>query len=442
MPRGGKVRTNVKRDDKGRILPSGISQRKDGRYIWRFTYEGVSYTPLYSWDLAELKNIMIIKKAEILQGTYQAPDKITLNQYYKHYLETYKKGKINDTSYKNMVNYWEWYVADTLGKRKIQKVKRGHIVELYNRLQTREDRPISWGTVKTVNSLIFNTLEKAYTEEVIHKNSAYKVLEDATKSTIEKEKIPLTEHQISVFMNFISNHRYFSFHKNFFTVLFGTGMRVGECCALCKNDILLNEEYIKLYKTLYYKTLEEGGKRQKWIGGTKTVMGTRTIPMLNGVKKAIDNQMKFLQSARYMSAETVTSIIDIKDVVQLEKGYSDFLFLNQEKTPYTPDYVTQIIKKIVRSYNKTEEKKAKEDKRQAVLLPDFSAHCTRHTFATLANDKHIGMEHIAKWLGHSVMTEDDKRKFKTTERYVHKTWMTNYKGLKEDVQTLNEIKIE
>ena len=54
MARGRKVETGVKRDNKGRILPKGISQRKDGRYIWRYTYNGVTFKPVYSWDLQTL----------------------------------------------------------------------------------------------------------------------------------------------------------------------------------------------------------------------------------------------------------------------------------------------------------------------------------------------------------------------------------------------------
>lgn len=67
MARGRKVETGVKRDNKGRILPKGISQRKDGRYIWRYTYEGVSYKPVYSWDLKALKQYADEEKLKIIK---------------------------------------------------------------------------------------------------------------------------------------------------------------------------------------------------------------------------------------------------------------------------------------------------------------------------------------------------------------------------------------
>ena len=67
MARGRKVETSVKRDNKGRILPKGISQRKDGRYIWRYTYEGVSYKPVYSWDLKALKQYTDEERLKIIK---------------------------------------------------------------------------------------------------------------------------------------------------------------------------------------------------------------------------------------------------------------------------------------------------------------------------------------------------------------------------------------
>lgn len=48
------------------------------------------------------------------------------------------------------------------------------------------------------------------------------------------------------------------------------------------------------------------------------------------------------------------------------------------------------------------------------------------------------MEHIAQWLGHVALSEDNKRNYKTTLG-VHETWMKNHKELQKDVQVLNDI---
>lgn len=435
MAKNSRKREGVRRDDKGRVLPKGISQRADGRYIWRFTHDGFTYPPVYNKDLMSLKKFAAVKKAEILQGTFNMPDKMTLNQYFKQYMENYKKGNIKAVSYENILNYWGWYVQDSLGVRQIQKIKRVDLINLYNKLQTREIKPISWGTVCMVNNLVSNVLEKAYVEDLIPKNPAHKVLEDVRQMTKVTVREALTVEQVNLFLDYIDSHRFYKYHKNFFTVLLGTGMRVGECCGLCEEDVNFEEGYLKVYKTLYYRN-SDGAGRRKLMGGTKSKSGTRTLPLLKGVRCALEDQLEWKQNMKLKSEEAVESVPEAGDVVKLHNKYSDFIFLTQYKTAYTPDYVTRIIKKVVCSYNEDEKHKAKEEDREAIELPEFSAHYIRHTFATRAEENGLGIERIALWLGHS-----KNEGSKTTRRYVHKNWEDVWKELADDVEILDLMRV-
>lgn len=422
-------------DNKGRKLLKGISQRKDGRYIWRLTYEGITYPPVYDNDLRRITDTATIKKAEILKGTFTMPDKIKLNQYFAYYMKTYKKGSIKVVSYENSMNYWKWYVQESLGKRPMQKIKRAEIIDIYKKLMTREVKPISWETVRRVNNLVESVLKKASAEGIISKNPAEKILEDIPKLTEGKVREALTPEQIDLFLNYIDGHRYFRYHKNFFSVLLGTGMRVGECCGLCEEDVNVEEGYLKIYKTLYYRS-SDGTGRRKLIGGTKSKSGTRTLPLLNGVRCALEDQLKFKRDTKLKCKEVVEAVSETGDEEKLESSYSNFIFLTQDGTAYTPDYVTQIIKKVVRSYNKVEEAKAKEEGRQGIKLPEFSAHYTRHTFATRAKENGVSIEHIALWLGHS-QNEGNK----TTRRYIHEDWVDGWKELVADIERLAGVRV-
>lgn len=425
----------VRYDNKGRKLPKGISQRKDGRYIWRLTYGGIAYPPVYDNDLKRIKEIATIKKAEILQGTFTMPDKIKLNQYFAHYMKTYKKGSIKEVSYENSMNYWKWYVQESLGKSQIQIIKRADFINHYKKMQTRKVKPISWETVKRIHNMVENVLEKAYVEGIIPNNPAKGILEDVPKLTEGKVREALTLEQVDLFLNYIEGHRYYRYHKNFFSVLLGTGMRVGECCGLCEEDVNIEEGYLKIYKTLYYRS-SDGTGRRKLIGGTKSKSGTRTLPLLNGVRCALEDQLKFKRDTKLKCKEAVESVSETGDVEKLEKSYSNFIFLTQDGTAYTPDYVTQIIKKVVRSYNKVEEAKAKAEGRQAIKLPEFSAHYTRHTFATRAVEMGVSIEHIALWLGHS-KNEGNR----ITRIYIHKDWGDGWKELVADIEQLAGMRV-
>lgn len=172
------------------------------------------------------------------------------------------------------------------------------------------------------------------------------------------------------------------------------------------------------------------------MGGTKSRSGTRTLPLLKGVRCALEDQLEWKQNTKLKCKETVESVIEAGDVVKLQNKYSKFIFLTQDRTAYTPDYVTQIIKKVVRSYNRDEERKAKEKNRKAIKLPEFSAHYTRHTFATRAEENGVSIERIALWLGHS-----KNEGGQTTRRYVHKNWEDGWKELKGDEELLDKVRV-
>lgn len=48
--------TISRRDNKGRILPKGVTQRSDGRFMFRMMRNGKLSAPIYDWDLTRLKN--------------------------------------------------------------------------------------------------------------------------------------------------------------------------------------------------------------------------------------------------------------------------------------------------------------------------------------------------------------------------------------------------
>ena len=96
------VDTHSKRDSKGRILPKGISQRKDGKYIFRITYEGKRYKPIYDTDLSRLKKRAEKMRMEITSGGYADEPNMTLNQWMVRYLEYRKATGLKEISAQGM----------------------------------------------------------------------------------------------------------------------------------------------------------------------------------------------------------------------------------------------------------------------------------------------------------------------------------------------------
>ncbi|VUW97693.1 tyrosine-type recombinase/integrase [Faecalibacterium prausnitzii] len=62
--------------------------------------------------------------------------------------------------------------------------------------------------------------------------------------------------------------------------------------------------------------------------------------------------------------------------------------------------MSRAIKRIIADYNAGEEVEAKKQQREAVLLPDFSAHHLRHTFCTRLCEKETNLKVIQSVMGH------------------------------------------
>ena len=82
-------------------------------------------------------------------------------------------------------------------------------------------------------------------------------------------------------------------------------------------------------------------------------------------------------------------------------GFTDFVFLNRDGKTHNSHSIDRAIKRILRDYNDYEGEKAEKEGRKALLLPDFSCHHLRHSFATRCNEKEMNMKIIQALMGHS-----------------------------------------
>ena len=76
------------------------------------------------------------------------------------------------------------------------------------------------------------------------------------------------------------------------------------------------------------------------------------------------------------------------------------MFVNRFGEVPNPQSVNHTIKRISANYNAEEQIAAKKEKREPVLLPDFSCHHLRHTFATRLCEQESNLKVIQSIMGH------------------------------------------
>ena len=79
-------------------------------------------------------------------------------------------------------------------------------------------------------------------------------------------------------------------------------------------------------------------------------------------------------------------------------GYTDFVFINRFGGLHTQGTLNKVYKRIIRDCNDAEFLKNEDP---PVLLPNFSSHNLRHTFATRLCESGMNIKLIQDILGHS-----------------------------------------
>lgn len=172
------------------------------------------------------------------EGTYTAPNKMTVSQWLDIWSEEYLGGVKPATviSYKTTIRV---HLKPGLGAIRLDELAAHTIQTLYNSIR---DKGLSAKTIKNIHGVLHKALQQAVANGYIHFNPTNAcVLPKVTKA----ELTPLDEGQIGAFLKAIKGHK---FEYLYITTLF-TGMREGEvlgllwdCVDLTKGTILVNKQ--------------------------------------------------------------------------------------------------------------------------------------------------------------------------------------------------------
>ena len=373
-----------RKDSRGYALRSGECQRSDGRYSYSFTDKNRNRQVVYAKDLVELRK----KEQQIRRDMEDGLDprraeRITVNQVYDAYIK--QKFDLKATTKVNYIYTYDHFIRETFGKRRLVDVHYTDVKKFYYELLT--EKGYSPATVDNVHTQLHPAFQMAVRDGLIRVNPAAGMLGEIKKSHVwvEEKRSALTIPQQKAFMNYLfENHRYQGW-KPVITVLIGTGMRIGECLGLRWQDIDLENRTISVNHNFVHRQVEVNGSSFH-INSPKTAAGMRTIPMIDQVYEAFLEEYQIQQITGFCTQEI--------------EGYKGFIFASSNGTVTIPSEVNRAIHSIVADYNAEETAKARKEKRDPVLLPDFSAHVLRHTFCTRLCENETNLKVIQSVMGH------------------------------------------
>lgn len=366
------------------MLRTGECQRADGRYSYSYTDRNRKRHTVYGKDLIEIRKKEQQIRRDLEDGLDpQRAERVTVNEVYDSYIK--QKYDLKATTRARYIYTYDHYVRETFGKRKLVKVCYSDVREFYYSLMLQQG--LSPSVVDNVHSQLHPAFQMAVRNGAIRINPAAGVLGEIKRSHmwVKSKRRSLTVPEQKAFMNYLyTNHQYQGF-KPVITVLIGTGMRIGECLGLRWQDLDFENRIIDINHNLVHCRVDDSGNNYH-INTPKTEAGCRRIPMISEVYEAFLEEFQIQQITGFCTQE-----ID---------GYSGFVFASSKGTVTLPSEVNNAIHSIIADYNNEEAARAKTEKREPLLLPDFSAHHLRHTFCTRFCENESNLKVIQSVMGH------------------------------------------
>lgn len=365
-----------RRDNKNRILQRGESQRKDGRYTYKYVDALGKTRYVYAWKLlptdrtpkGKRDDLSLREKERIIQrdlydGIDTQGSKMTLCQLYA------KKNAQRPNVKQNTINGRKYLMQaledDILGSRSIDSIKPSDAREWAIRMK---EKGFSYKTISNYKRSLKASFYMAIEDDYVRKNPFDFKLNDVIEDDSEP-KIALSEEQEQALLDFMAHDNVYRKYYDDVLILLKTGLRISELCGLTKKDLDFENHAININHQL----LKD--KDGYYIDEPKTKSGIRKVPMSDETEQAFKRVLKRKQKS------------NIKEI----DGYRNFLFLNTSGSPVHRQMCETILKRMVQKYNKTHE----------VKLPKITPHILRHTFCTRLAQKNMNPKNLQYIMGHS-----------------------------------------
>ena len=378
----------ARKDSKGRALKKGEFQRaSDGKYAYSYRDPDGVRRYIYSKDLKKLRQRVEQLVKDQLDGldVYVAGN-ADINFVFDRRMST--KSELGSNTRSNYIYMYDRFIRNGFGKRKIGSIKYSDVLQFYHDLLYEKDLQIN--TVEIIHTLLHPTFQLAVRDGVIRNNPSDGVLGELKKKSPGNKtgvRHALTLEQQKAFMAYMAHSPVFEKWSPFFTVLLGTGCRIGELIGLRWEDVDLDKRTININHQLTYYPRGDERKNEFRASWPKTKAGIRVIPMMDQVYNALQGEYD-----RQMEEGFSTVNVD---------GITGIIFTNRFGQPHNPQTVNRAIKRIYEAHNAEEMVKAKREHREPVIIPHFSNHHLRHTFCSRLCENDINPKVLQSLMGHA-----------------------------------------
>ena len=367
-----------RRDNKNRILRNGESERKDGRYAFKYIDATGKPQFVYSWKLEKTDklptgkrdDLSLREKEKLIQKDIDDQivprgGEMTAEELVRKYLMQ-KTGVRHNTeaNYNFVLNIIK---KEEFGKRRIDKVKQSDAKCWLIKLQ-QDGR--GYSSIHSIRGVVRPAFQMAVDDDLIRKNPfEFQLATVVVNDSVTREAI--TRKQERAFLEFVVSDKHFCKYYDGIYILFKTGLRISEFVGLTLADVDMKNRKININHQLQRKR-----NMEYIIEDTKTSSGTRVIPMTDDVyerfKRIIANRKK-------------------PKVELMICGKSGFLYLDKNDMPMVALHWEKYFQHICEKYNSI----------YKVQMPKITPHVFRHTFCSNMAKSGMNPKTLQYIMGHS-----------------------------------------
>lgn len=366
-----------------------IRQRSDGSWEGRISIGRdpgtgkLKQKSFYGKTQSEVRKKMTAFAAEVDQGVFTEPAKITVGQWMDIWRKEYSGGIKSSTvdQYRTQV---EQHIKPALGAVLLSKLTAPMIQSMYNQKhRERQADPkgragLSAKSIKNLHGVLHESLDQAVKLGYIRVNPC----NACELPRIERHEIkPLTDSEVGRFLKAIQGHKY----ERLFTVMVFSGMRQGEALGLRWSCVDLTAGTIRVDRQLQKERIPGGGGQYRLVE-TKT-SNTRTIAVAPFVVDVLKAQKKAQAENKLLLGPEW-------------KNDWDLVFTHEDGSHLAAETTYKCFKRAAKQ----------------IGVDTARLHDLRHTFATLSLQNGDDLKTVSDALGHSNISTTANTYAHVTER--------------------------
>ena len=367
-----------RRDNKNRILRNGESQRKDGRYAYKYNDATGKQQFVYSWRLEKTDKLpegkrdclsLREKEKQILrdlddQIAPRGGEMTVLALVQKYILQKTGVRPNTEAGYQTVVNILK---KEKFGGMRIDRVK---ISDAKCWLIQLQQNGRSYSSIHSIRGVVRPAFQMAVDDDLIRKNPfEFQLATVIVNDSVTREAI--TRKQERAFLEFVKNDKHFSRYYEGIYILFKTGLRISEFVGLTLADLDMKNRTI-----IVDHQLQRTSKMEYVIEATKTTSGTRVLPMTDDV---------------YACFERIIANRKAPKVEPIIGGKWGFLYLDKNGMPMVALHWEHYFKHICQKYNSI----------YKVQMPKVTPHVCRHTYCSNMAKSGMNPKTLQYLMGHS-----------------------------------------